>query len=128
MTAPRNLRSMPTPTATFTGVAYRIADGRPEHRTEGAAWRPMRRRDLLALPVASEAWQWLRAHGVARPSPSGSAVPYRDRAPIVRTTGRLTLSLPAAAISEIQTRAEAAGMSVSAYVARALVLDGSSTK
>lgn len=113
-------------TTTFDGTAYRIADGRPEHRTKGASWRPMRRRDLLALPVASEAWQWLRSQGVARPSPSGPRPPGRPSAE--RATRVVSLRMTPEQGEELRRRADAAGETISGYVIERLGLDGSSTK
>lgn len=61
-------------------TTYRMRDGRPEHRPPGArSYRPMRQRDILALPVDSEAWTWLRSQGVRRPSPSGATTPPERR-------------------------------------------------
>lgn len=121
---------MTAPTTTITiaiaGVAYRIADGRPEYRTKGATWRPMRRRDLLALPVASEAWQWLRAHGIARPSPSGPRPPGRPGAE--RATRVVSLRMTPEQGEELRRRADTAGETLSGYVIERLGLDGSSTK
>lgn len=75
-------------------------------------WRPMARE----YPRDHELWVWLRAHGVTRPSPSGSrtSVPREQR----RTpTARVELALSVDAAARLREAAARAGVSVSAWVA-----------
>lgn len=89
---------MPTSTVTIAGITYRVRDGSPERRAEGEArFTPMRPRDLLALPATSEAWIWLREHGVRRPSPSGGnqeGSPWRSTPNEMRHNQPVKITLP----------------------------------
>gem|GEM_PF-6736930 len=73
-------------------------DGRTPER-----WTPAPLRRLAReYPVGSEVWQWLRQHGVRRPSPSGPSGPSLPRSQ--RGTRKVEISLsPAAdaALSEL---------------------------
>jgi hypothetical protein len=67
-------------------------------------------------PRDHELWVWLRAHGITRPSPSGSrtSVPREQR----RTpTARVELALSIDTSARLRAAAAAAGVSVSAWVA-----------
>jgi hypothetical protein len=75
-------------------------------------WRGLARE----YPKEHPLWVWLRAHGVTRPSPSGSRVdvPREQR----RTpTARVELALTPDAAARLRETAARAGVSVSAWVA-----------
>jgi hypothetical protein len=75
-------------------------------------WRGLARE----YPRDHALWVWLRAHGIRRPSPSGSRVdvPREQR----RTpTARVELALSLDAAARLRAAAAAAGVSVSAWVA-----------
>lgn len=120
-TQARGSSSGMTDPTSFDGVAYRIRDGRPEHRAAGQPrYSAMRPRDLLALSADSEAWLWLRARGVRRPSPSGSRseTATEDK----RSTQQLLLRMLPAQIDALRERARSARQTVSAYVIAQLEL------
>lgn len=56
----------------------KLPDGR-SYRDGGSAWTVLTRSELLALPSDGIVWEWLRAHGWTRPSPSGPTVPEAQR-------------------------------------------------
>ena len=62
----------PVPAFRYEGIEYRIDNGQLEQRSAGERrWRPCSRSSLLAFEVDSPLWDWLRSHGITRPSPSG---------------------------------------------------------
>lgn len=93
------------------GVTRR--DARPSAR---GPWEPVTRAELRALPVDSAEWQWLREHGVKRPSPSGPS--GGDD----RLGTRMTLRLDAETTVALDALARRWGLVRSQVIARALAL------
>ena len=71
----------------------------------------VRRKALLALPVDSLEWQWLRAQGIRRPSPSGPAPDGKTP----EGMEQFTLRLAPEHLKRLRARAPSRG--VSAWVA-----------
>lgn len=103
---------------TFGGITYRVRDGIAERREQGA-WRLLTRSELLALPAKSVAWQWLREHGVKRPTKSGT----RGMSDAGRSTVLCALRLAPEEVERLKRRAERARKNVSRYVADELELE-----
>lgn len=54
------------------GYPYRV-DGTTVSRRVRGSWADLTRAELLALPRDGAVWEWLRAQGIKRPSPSGKS-------------------------------------------------------
>lgn len=115
--------------ATFDGFDYRVTAGGPERRPVNARlYRPMRPRDLLALPIDGPAWIWLRAQGVRRPSPPGGRATTTQTPEAERGKQQKLLRLTTEEVADLEERARAAGLDVSRYVAREMRLAGGALK
>lgn len=68
-----------TSEARVGGYPYRV-DGTTVSRRVRGAWVDLSRADLLALPRDGAVWEWLRAQGIKRPSPSGATQAEGSRA------------------------------------------------
>lgn len=103
---------MNAPSTACYGFTFRLVsldplrvESRPAHRTMSLThvgkrepWRRVGRAELLAYPLHSTLWAWLREQGATRPSPSGPSgtnSPESARATVgkVRLTARAERAL-----------------------------------
>jgi hypothetical protein len=105
--------------AVFPGIGrIRIRSDHSTRRVEqhsAAGWRSMTRAQLLALPVDGPEWEWLRAAGMRRPSPSGPSGPTTPAAR--RSTVQVSLRLARDDAARLRQIAAERGSTVSGLVA-----------
>ena len=110
------------PVATIGSMQWRVTPQGGVTRREADharyPWRAVTQAELRRLPVASDEWQWLRAQGVRRPSPSG---PSGVVAEADRLGTRMTLRLDSATTAALDALARRWGLVRSQVIARAIL-------